>query len=455
MRALVIAAVTVGGSAGCGDNLDSAPSIEVVGHSDLSARGMNSAPAIVGDYLYVGSRTDGDNHENAGILIVDISDPSEPSVVGQIGRPQQDISGISSRELRALPDEEQLIVLNFPCAEIHDCSGTPAEQANIKIYDVRVPTEPVLLGTRTFYVSFFSRDPGHEFYLWRDPGNPQRVLLFLSTPLGPPAFQVWDISEPTDITAPYAWDPWDEGGIPEERSFDNNLHSVSVSDDGAIGFFSSGGAGFYLVDTSGIAAGEVAPDIRLLTPVENRIDNTPPLAPGTHSATPVPGRSLVVVTDEVYPVPVAAGCPWGWARFVDYSDQARPVTVGEYRVEENDPSACDDNPLAVTFTAHNTTNTANLSLISWHSSGLHVVDTTDPSSPTRLAQFLPTPIPSVATEDPALGGNPVLMWSYPIIRDGLIYVVDIRNGLYILRYTGPHQAQIRDTSFLEGNSNTR
>ena len=45
------------------------------------------------------------------------------------------------------------------------------------------------------------------------------------------------------------------------------------------------------------------------------------------------------------------------------------------------------------------------------------------------------------------------MWSYPIIRNGLIYVIDIRNGLYILRYTGPHADEVADIHFLEGNSN--
>jgi hypothetical protein len=45
------------------------------------------------------------------------------------------------------------------------------------------------------------------------------------------------------------------------------------------------------------------------------------------------------------------------------------------------------------------------------------------------------------------------MWSYPIIQNGLIYVIDIRNGLYILQYTGPRSADIASIGFLEGNSN--
>ncbi|MCA1709062.1 MAG: hypothetical protein LC808_39610, partial [Actinobacteria bacterium] len=59
------------------------------------------------------------------------------------------------------------------------------------------------------------------------------------------------------------------------------------------------------------------------------------------------------------------------------------------------------------------------------------------------------------TEDPALssGRDKVVMWSYPIIRNGLIYVVDIRNGLYILEYKGPYATEVANTRFLEGNSN--
>jgi len=41
----------------------------------------------------------------------------------------------------------------------------------------------------------------------------------------------------------------------------------------------------------------------------------------------------------------------------------------------------------------------------------------------------------------------------PSVRDSLIYVIDIRNGLYILRYTGPHAGQVAGIRFLEGNSN--
>lgn len=73
----------------------------------------------------------------------------------------------------------------------------------------------------------------------------------------------------------------------------------------------------------------------------------------------------------------------------------------------------------------------------------------------KVAEFIPTPLPFVGTEDPALSSGPdkVVMWSYPILKDGLIYVVDIRNGLYILKYHGPYEEEVNSIGFLEGNSN--
>ena len=44
------------------------------------------------------------------------------------------------------------------------------------------------------------------------------------------------------------------------------------------------------------------------------------------------------------------------------------------------------------------------------------------------------------------------MWSYPVVQNGLVYVVDIDLGLYILRYTGPHASEVAQAPFVEGNS---
>src|SRR4029077_9801850 len=59
--------------------------IQLVGHNDLGARGMNSALTLAGNYAYIGSRTDGSLHDHGDVAIVDISDPSNPQVAGELG----------------------------------------------------------------------------------------------------------------------------------------------------------------------------------------------------------------------------------------------------------------------------------------------------------------------------------------------------------------------------------
>lgn len=455
--------------AACGSESKPVASVELVGHSDLLGRGMNAALAIAGNYVYVGSRTDGEFHEDAGVLIVDVSDPTAPAVVGQIGQPDEALVGMSSRELRAVPDKNWLLVLNFACSpSIHDCrlprsrfpiTGGAAETDNIKIYDISQPTAPVLIGEHDFNSSPANPDASpHEFHLWRDPADADRILLYVSTPVGPPAMQVVDISDPANTTVIATFDPIDDAGLEEPRDSAALLHSVSVTADGRTGFISYETAGMMIIDTSDIADGISDPQIRMLSPIDKRVDYSPPFPDGTHSTVEIPGKPYAILTDEVYPAPAFPGCPWGWARIVDYSDPTTPFIASEYKVEENDPSVCtsaEGGPNLVTVTAHNTTATENVALISWHSAGLEIVDVSDPTNPSRLLRYRPQPIASVATEDPALSGDPVLMWSYPIIKDGLIYVVDIRNGLYILRYDGPLADEINDTAFIEGNSNLR
>src|SRR5262249_15163330 len=203
--------------------------------------------------------------------------------------------------------------------------------------------------------------------------------------------------------------------------------------------------------------------------------------PNSHSAVQVPGQRLALTTDEVYGTFTFdnQGCRWGWARLIDVADPTHPFIKSEFLLDQNQPSFCGSagdtavSEFARSFSTHNPTVLPNLALIDWHSNGFQVIDISDPAHPSQGGFFRPTPIPVVANEDPALSAGPaktvdqllnpdvnnpdfktkVVMWSYPIIKDGLIYVIDVRNGLFILRYTGPHAADISQITFLEGNSN--
>ncbi len=448
------------GNGPSGGDAEAAGSFELVGHDPLLFRGMNAALAVHGDYAYVGSRTDG-THPNAGVMIVDISDPSSPTVVGQIGPPYEGNPGETSREMRIWPQKEILIVLNLAsnCSFlIHACSPTQLTLPdNYRFYDIsgenaRAPK---------FIAEYRPSVDPHEFFLWVDPRDDERALLFQSTPGGPADKQmlITDISgiDDGEFNELGTWSTV----IPNPET-DNRLHSLSVSTDGRRGYIAYLGGGFFIVDTSDFAEGVEDPAVELITPLPQRVHWGDP---GAHSAVKLPNRDFALVTDEVYGelggVLSGHGCPWGWTRLVDIKNPKKPKVIAEYKIAQNEKEFCDsggndrirDN--LASFSAHNPTLTRNLAFITWHSGGLQAIDISKPARPKQVAEFIPTPEPVVVTEDPALssGRDKVVMWSYPIVKDGLIYVVDIRNGLYILKYKGARAAEVDRIEFLEGNSN--
>jgi hypothetical protein len=431
--------------------------LKQVGHEPLSGRGMNAAIAVHGDYAYIGSRTDGGHvgQPHGGIMVVDISDPSAPALQGP---PLDAKPGESSRELRVWRSHDVLIVLNTNCGvgpTLHHC--TRPSISNIRFYDIGGGNadSPRLLNQ-------FDVDT-HEFFLWEDPKNPDRALIFAGnasstcgTRGGSPScpFSVWDISDVPDGKAPTTLftglHGYGSGG----------LHSLTVSNDGRRAHFALLNGGYAVVDTSDFARGAAVPMPRPVTTDAGR--PTWP-GPGAHSAAKFWGARWAWVSDEVYGTATGAGhgCPWGWARMIDISDPSAPTVEAEYRLPENEPSSCAKwNPPRTSYSAHNPTLTPHIAFSTWHSGGLQAVGIGNPRRPYQLAEFMPEPLDEVMLEDPRLSSDPdtgrnekVVMWSYPIIQDGLIYVVDLRNGLYVLKYRGAFNKEVRGIEFLDGNSN--
>jgi hypothetical protein len=346
--------------------------------------------------------------------------------------------------LRVWPEQELLLILNFECeAGLHDCQPSSVPP-NIHFYDISGANAaaPRLLAT---YV--LPRLP-HEFFLWDDPKITGRALVYVSTPgvIGDNLLVI-DISQ-TRQGLLHEVSNWNAPRGP----LNGTLHSLSLSVDGRRAYLAYLRNGFMIVDTSQLADGIPNPQINLLTTPENWIQWS---SPGPHSAVKLFGKPYALVTEEVY-----GRCPWGWTSLFDITNEASPTIVAEYKLDPyNDLEQCGaftaDHYSVTSFAAHNPTLTKNLAFITWHSGGLQVVSIENPLQPRKVAEFLPAPLPSVQTEDPVLssGLDKVVMWSYPIIKDGLIYVVDVRNGLYILRYHGPFEAEVTGIRFLEGNSN--
>lgn len=431
---------------------------ELVGHHDLGLRGMNAALAIHDGHAYVGSRTDGksipgvaENVNNAGILIIDISDPAKMTQVGEIGLPHQALTDQTSREMRVWPERDVLIVQNLSsnCSElIHMCAPAGGPPDTFDFYDISDPADPVHVA------QYDPTNNPHEFYLWIDPEAPEeRALLFVSG-TSSNTFYVTDISG-------YGDGNFEELGLTDlDAVSSGSLHSMTPDFDGRTTYLANLTGGLGVMDTSDFVEGEEVPEFRAYT---NPATAPTWDGPGAHSALRVPGRDLTIVADEVYgdalnnPLFGEHGCPWGWVRFFDTSDPAQPSQLGEFRlpVNEEDFCATDVPRPSTSYSAHNPTITDELLFISWHAGGLRVISFDDPANPVQEGAFIPEPLPVVLQEDPALtaGQDKVAFWSFPIIADGIVYVVDVRNGLYALEYTGRDAADVASIAFLEGNSN--
>ena len=509
----------------------------LVGHNALSGveldgnttpRGMNAALALYTDaatgktYVYVGNRTDGSDtcglndprrgivpcpHPHPGILITDATDPATPTVVGEIGPPYAGQVGITTRELRVWPQKKLLLVVTFRCSSvIHACppGNDITFPFDIRFFDLADPLHPRYIGSYVTTSAAGLKVKPHEVFLWVDPKNADRALLWQSTPsvsVDParPNLVIADISDvpgsvPGPDPAPFGapapvteiaegnWNQFFPGAAnPANYDFDLSLHSMTPSFDGTRTYLAYLRGGFGVLDTTKVAKNQVPAGTvenlndDLFTPAPFPTWGTGPHCDGhtpagcgeSHSAVPLPGRPFALTIDEVYgtfTVP-SFGWPWGWARLWNVAQPQKPKLIGEYKILENTPAfqgAPDDDAVTEQFrsySSHNPTMLRNLIFDSWHSGGEQAINVSDPGQPVQAGWFSPTPEATVANEDPALSAgddarhNKVVMWSFPIIKDGLIYVIDIRNGLYVLDYTGPRAGEVAGVDFLEGNSN--
>jgi hypothetical protein len=319
-----------------------ASNISLVGHDALFDRGMNAALALYTDpttgrsFVYVGNRTDGslpcsqtgnvqpchassNVHTHPGILIEDVSNPAPATNVGEIGPPYAGLPGITTRELRVWPQQKLLMVMTFRCSSvIHDCApgNDTTFPFDIKFFDLADPIHPRFLGA--YVPTDHAGQPvkPHEMYLWVDPQNADRALLWLSTPTisvdpNRPNLMIVDISKvPGSTTAPVtevAEGNWNQffpaAGNPANYDFDLSLHSMAPIADGTRTNLAYLRGGFGVLDTSAVVSDTddhfISLNDKLLTPVQNFVRwGTGNHCPGhtaagcseSHSAVPVPGR---------------------------------------------------------------------------------------------------------------------------------------------------------------------
>jgi hypothetical protein len=411
-----------------------------IAHNDLGRRGMGAGLGVTrSGCAYVGSR-DG----RQGVVVLDISDPRHPTILRELAHPP----GSTSREVRTVEELNLLIVENF-----EDQAGGVN---NLQFWDIRNCRDPILRTTLDF--AGFEL---HEFFAWRDPNNPNRLLLYVSQA---PYLNVIDA---TNILALGGTHPYT---VREVATFNLNdlpgapqasLHSMSVSDNGRRVYMSDSIVGFYLVDSTPLGTGAPCdkshlganPCLRKLNPDPRAtLDPSPPDPGGHHSMVRVPGtrpggKVFAITSDEVGG-PTA--CPWSWSRVLDITTETKPVQLASLIYPENLVENCPRSNQKVNlgtplqggrFRGHNPTVLKNLVVQANYASGLRIWDISNPYIPIEVGVFFPEPVTNT-TFVSAADQNQVSLWSYPIIKDGLIYVAGINDGFLVLRYHGPGHEEI-------------
>ena len=457
--------------------LSKLPQIEnfhIVGHDvvpnpgDTRPRGRNGGIAIQDDCLYVANRLGrrtgtGAHFGNAElppeIAIVDISNPAKPRTVGHFAT----ILGSNNREIRTIPGGTALFVLNDGAVD------------NIQIWDVSNCRRPVLANTINIV------DSGHEFYVWRDPANSQRFLIYVSHSGNEPGLRAFEVMSPPHGTVNHVPvgtftltpavprnEPTDPNRYRDDHfvfqakptSQTNSLHSMSVSDDGRRVYMANSQAGYFILDSTLLAQRAVCnPNTVTVNEASNmdptlclrkinpdpaaRNDHTPPFRGIHHSIYPVPGRN----TARGFPQYAVTGgesngtvtCPWTPGEILDITDEMNPTTIARYMVPENLGENCfvggpGDPALFREFSTHQPLIFPNLFFLTWYSAGFRAWDISNPSLPMEVGVFVPKPEKNVV--EYFRDSKDVWMWPFPILHNGLIYVTDENSGLYVLKYRG-------------------
>ncbi len=369
---------------------DEARGLRGIGHSDLGGYGDGMQVQKDGDALYVGHF----GVSGAGTSILDASDPGDLRLVTQWMAPH----GSHTHKVQVA---DGLLLVNH-----ERFRGGEPWSAGMAVYDLADPFAPRQVGW------FDSTGLGVHRIVWMGGDH----AYVSATPQGFDD-RIWVVVDMSDPTSPRETGRWwwpgqhvaagEEPTWPEGKRF--AAHHALV--DGDTAYCGYGDAGLVVLDVSDRAK-------------PTRLANLQ-WSPGgdTHTCLPLPGRDLLVVTDEV----VDSSTEEHLVRVVDVSDPADPRIVSVCP-----PPPGDYAKRGLRFGPHNTHEnrpgsyrSAELVFVTYFNAGLRVYDVADAEHPGEVAHWLP-PVPS--------GQDAVQINDVWVGEDFDVYVTDrVHGGVYVVR----------------------
>ncbi len=379
--------------------------VRLVGHHDLDGHGDGMQLLKVGRYVYIA-------HLGTSLMaltIVDAQDPQDPKIVRQIPHPPN----THAHKVQIVGD---LLIQNQELPYFGKREPNASNEAGIRIYNISNPTEPREIG--------YLRVPGKGVHrMWFTDGKYAHVASSMNG-FKERLYLIADLSDPSNPRqAGHWWIPGTREGEEEQPGWvpfpgeHFHVHGIIPHKDRA--YVALVDAGMAILDISDVGSP------RLIS----HLDWGPPYGGYTHTTLPLPGRGLVVATDESTKNNCQEGDKRVWV--VDIREERNPVTISSFPVPQGD--FC---KRGLRFGPHNvhenrpgSFQSEKLFFVTYYNAGLRIVDLRNPHRPEEVGYFI---------APPPEGQQACMFNDLFVDVDGLIYVTDrIRGGLYILEYTGP------------------
>lgn len=376
--------------------------MRLVGHCDLGGAGDGMHVNLRDGYAFFA------HMGNAGTSIIDVRDPSDPRVVGGLPAPPN----THSHKVQIVDDI--LLVNRERLPDVFGGSAARPWSAGLSVYDISDPRSPRELG----YWACGGRGV-HRMTYWTAP---YAYVAGGAPDIDEQLLMVVDLSDPTRPVEVGRW--WYEGMRHDERDRRTwgadrlaKFHHGVPSGDRLYGGMWD--LGLVILDI----ADPTAP--KLISRLD--LDTVDGPSRCTHTAHPMPGRDLLVVTDECT-VDDCEGIEFQ-ARLVDISDERNPRMITRFPVPEGD--FCSHGGRFGPHNVHEmrpgSWQSPDIVHMTWFNAGIRVYDVSDAQNPREIGSYVPK----------APAGRPAIQLNDLIVdTDGLIYVSDrYAGGLYIFELT--------------------
>lgn len=382
------------GTAGAALKANGEPDVlnmRLIGHNDIGGRGDCMHINVVGGYAYVAHM--GEN--GIGTSILDVSDPSTPRLVKQLMVPPY----THSHKVQIVGD---VLLVNY---EQYGRGGKGV--TGLKVFDVSKLDEPREIGFLPMTGKGVHRmtywEPPYATMSGSDEGWSDQFFM---------AVDLSDPSRPHEVGRWWMPGMWTAGGekldSPPGRRY--AMHHAHIRNDRAyIGWWD---AGLVILDVADITNPQFVSHL----PFGDDQSGC------THTALPMPGRDILVVTDEsTHDLCQEVSKD---VRVIDISDDRNPRVIAKFPRPEGDYCS------RGRFGPHNIHEhrpgsllDPNTIYLTYFNAGVRVIDITNAASPREIAYFVP--------EAPA-GRETIQMNDIHVTADGLIYATDrFGGGLYI------------------------